>query len=117
MSQVDNQQQDSTDPASATLFLMHGRGVKPEAARLKELWRQALEHGLARDHKMTLDGVNVELIYYGDLTGPLDPESGRYDPVLDLADRRNAFKQLSSIGSKAFRRARYEAVPGLFSSF
>ena len=112
MNQADNPQQDTTDPASATLFLVHGRGVKPEAARLKELWCQALEHGLARDHEASLNGVNIELIYHGDLTGPLDPESGKYDPVLDLADRRNAFDQLAALGTKSFRRARYEAVPG-----
>ena len=97
----------------STLFLVHGRGVKPEAGALEAQWCRALNHGLARDHKASLESVNVEMLYYGDITNDLDPEAGKYDPVLDLADLDNAFEQLAALKSiKSFRRSRYEAVPG-----
>jgi hypothetical protein len=87
--------------------------VKPPVETLKEYWCRALNHGLARDHETDLSGVNVEMIYYGDLCNELDPEFAKYDAVLDLADRNNAFERLAAVKSaKAFRRSRYEAVPG-----
>ena len=95
-----------------TLFLVHGRGMKPAPDVLTSHWCRALEHGLKRDHEIDLDGVNVVPVYYADLTGSLDPEAAKYDPVLDLADRNNAYEQLAALGAKTFRRSRYEAVPG-----
>ena len=97
----------------ATIFLVHGRGVKPPEPILTEHWVRALEHGLKRDHQLDLCEVNVEMIYYADLTNELDPEFAKYDEVLDVADRNNAFNQLSALqAASAFRRARYESVPG-----
>jgi len=62
---------------------------------------------------MNLGDTHVEMIYYGDYTNRLDPDAARFDPVLDLADRNNALEQLEGLKSaKAFRRSRYESVPG-----
>lgn len=101
----------STDPR-LTLFLVHGRGVQPDAVELTAFWMQVLNHGLARDRELNLAGVQVDMCYYADLTGPLDPDAAKFDPVLDRADRENAFSQLAALKAKSFRRARYEAVPG-----
>ena len=51
--------------AEQTLLLVHGRGTQPDAAALGEDWCASLAHGLQRDHNASLDGVNVELIYFG----------------------------------------------------
>jgi hypothetical protein len=97
----------------ATLFLVHGRGVKPPEEVLKQHWHRALAHGLARDHQLDLSTVRVQMIYYADLTNRLDPGFSKYDEVLDIADRDNAFQQLAELDApKSFRRSRYEAVPG-----
>lgn len=95
-----------------TLFLVHGRGVQPEAAELTEQWRRALTYGLERDREMNLDAVRCEMLYYGDLVASLDPDAAKFDPVLDRADRDNAFKELAALKAKSFRRSRYEEVPG-----
>ncbi len=95
-----------------TLFLVHGRGTQPEAEELSQEWRRALEEGLKRDHELSLDGVAVQLIYYGDVFNALDPDHSRFDPVLDRADREHAFDQLKALTARQFRRSRYEAVPG-----
>ena len=60
-----------TRKGQSTLFLVHGRGVKPEAGALEAQWCRALNHGLARDHKASLESVHVEMLYYGDLTNDL----------------------------------------------
>lgn len=101
----------STD-GKPVLFLVHGRGVQPEPAELAAYWRRALAHGLARDREMDLGGIQIETLYYADLIAPLDPAAAKFDPVLDRADRENALSQLMAVKAKAFRRARYEAVPG-----
>jgi hypothetical protein len=97
----------------ATLFLVHGRGTKPPEDILTANWRRALEHGLKRDHERDLSKIDLRMVYYGDLTNELDPDFRKYDQVLDLADRDNAFEALAALKSaKAFRRSRYEALPG-----
>lgn len=99
--------------AQATLFLVHGRGVKPERDVYQDLWRRALAHGLQRDFQIGLEGVDLQMIYYGDVTRRLDPQADRYDAVLDLADRENALQRLTGLkNGKSFRRDHYEAVPG-----
>jgi len=101
------------DSRRRTLFLVHGRGVKPPAAELEQHWCRALEHGLQRDHETSLEGVQVMMIYYGDILAELDPMASRFDLVLDLADRENAFNQLAALKNvKSFKRSAYEAVPG-----
>jgi len=95
-----------------TLFLVHGRGVQPEAAELTAYWRRALDHALTRDRDMDLGAVQLDMLFYADLIAPLDPDVDKFDPVLDRADRENAFNQLAALKAKSFRRARYEAVPG-----
>ncbi|MGE0625896.1 MAG: hypothetical protein AB7I04_17780 [Pseudomonadales bacterium] len=100
-----------TDPR-LTLFLVHGRGVQPDAAELTASWARALAHGLARDREMDLGAVRIDMRYYADLTAPLDSNAAKFDPVLDRADRENAFTQLAALKAKSFRRSRYEDVPG-----
>ncbi len=99
-------------PAERTLILVHGRGTQPEASALLKDWTEALSHGLTRDHSSSLEGVRIELVYYGDLIAELDPEHGKFDHVLDRADRQNALNALKKLRHKDFRRSHYEAVPG-----
>lgn len=115
----------STDPPSdvagsdnpqnrqRTVILVHGQGVKPAHKELEDAWTRALTHGLQRDHQRSLEGLNVEMVYYGEFTGEHDPEAESYDESLDLADRQNAFRALAKLKSaKLFRRSSYEALPG-----
>lgn len=101
----------STD-SRMTLLLVHGRGVQPDPQELETHWLRALSHALARDHGVDLTDVGCRMLYYGDLTNELDPAASRFDPVLDTADRQNAFERLAALKAKRFRRAGYEAVPG-----
>ena len=94
------------------LLLVHGRGTQPGAEELAGEWRQAIEEGLRRDHELSLEGVTVELVYYGDVFNGLDPAHDKFDPVLDRADRQHAFEQLKALTARQFRRSRYEAIPG-----
>jgi len=100
--------------------MVHGRGWKPDAAALASLWRRALDAGLRRDFEKAggaaglLEPVNVEFVYYGDLTNPVlaDTREPR-DLELDLQDREHALARLESFKSaKKFRRAAYEELPG-----
>jgi hypothetical protein len=98
--------------AECKLILVHGRGCQPDAPSLEADWVQALAHGLNRDHGQSFDRINVVSVYYGDVTAELDPESRKFDPVLDRADRRNALDGLMALRAKDFKRSRYEGVPG-----
>lgn len=98
--------------AEQTLVLVHGRGIQPEAPVLEADWLEALTHALARDHNASLDGVNVQLAYYSDISADMDPERDKYDKVLDQADRHNALTTLKLLRNKEFRRSQYEAIPG-----
>lgn len=99
--------------------MIHGGGFKPAQEDLAKLWRDALAAGLARDFRKAggagmLDGVRLELVYYGDLANARLAELGKCaDPVLDLEDRRRDLRRLVEIsGKKKFRRMHYEILPG-----
>lgn len=108
-----------SDPAKRTLIMVHGRGWKPAADRLESFWRSAMAAGLDRDHKdaggsALLDAVNLQFVYFGDLSNELlQSAGGKYDEELDLVDRQQALRALSALqNKKRFRRQYYEAVPG-----
>ena len=95
------------------LLLVHGEGSQPLPADLEDLWLTALGHGIQRDHKTGLDGVDVGFVHHADLTRALREDGAGYDPALDLADARSALRTLMELGSaKKFKRTRYESVPG-----
>lgn len=100
-------------PQTNTLLLIHGRGHKPDADAYLELLRTALSSGLKREYPEAggLDAVDLRFIYYADLTAPL-VEEPNFNPVIDLADRKNALSALTRRTTKQFRRTHYEAVPG-----
>lgn len=107
------------EPRQRTLILVHGGSYKAEAGALSELWMEALAAGLQRDFgkrggRKLLETVNVEMAYFGDLINPTLEQTGRrYDPHLDLEDRRADLRRLVALSSKKkFRRAHYEALPG-----
>lgn len=105
--------------SARTLIMIHGRGWKPDADALESLWRRALAGGLQRDFEAAggaglLEGVNIEFVYYGDLTNPvLAGSREQRDLELDLEDREHALARLLALkNAKRFRRAAYEELPG-----
>jgi hypothetical protein len=99
-----------------SIVLIHGRDFKPAEASLRELWLDAIRAGLGRDrpdHLGVLAMAAVSLAYFGDATARVLQAVGRpYDEVVDMADRRNALKQLTALEARRFRRNAYERLPG-----
>jgi hypothetical protein len=79
-----------------TLLFVHGRDFKPAADELMEICIAAVG------------------AYYGDLGNEfLAGQGRRYDPALDLGDRRNVLHALGAIDKrKNFGVHRYDRVPG-----
>lgn len=95
------------------VLLVHGEGPLPPAPDLESLWVTALGHGLRRDHDLSLDPIDLEFLYLGDLTAEFCAATASYDALVDVADARNALQSLMKFNSaKKFRRSRYESIPG-----
>ncbi len=114
-----NEQNKRERTRTRTLIMIHGRGWKPAAELLESHWRSAMAAGLDRDHQEAggselLEGVNLQFVYYGDLSNELlKTAGGKYDQELDLVDREQALRSLSALKNrKRFRRQYYESVPG-----
>jgi hypothetical protein len=112
----------STKPGKSIIFV-HGRGLKPDAHALQQLWAQSLRAGIERDYAKSgelalFDSTTTNLAYYGDLTNTRRESTiATYDEALDVADLHNTLGALSALGSaKKYRRASYEALPGRSSS-
>ena len=102
-------------PASKhQIVLLHGRGTKPAATELRDLWIQALRAGLERDapkQVQAFDDADVEMVYFADRLEEF-AEPG-YDETLDLDNRRQSLQELmAKEKAKDFRRKHYEALPG-----
>ena len=100
-----------------TLVYVHGRHFKPAAADLMDICIAAMRRGIERDVPQLVelfDGTDKRIAYYGDLNNAFLREIGqRYDPDLDLGDRRNALHGLCSIEKrKNFGVGRYDRLPG-----
>lgn len=103
-----------TDDRKKRVLVVHGCGPKPAAQDLEHLWRAALTAGLERDSSKDVDqfeSVGIQLLYYADrVESFIQPE---FDPALDLENRRQCLKELTSLKkSKDFRRRGYDALPG-----
>ncbi len=96
------------------IVLIHGRGSKPNPDDLKRLWVDALAAGLQRDAPekvAALHSADIHMIYYADRLKNQD--DSQFDEGLDLANRRQALHELSSlVKAKEFRRKHYEVLPG-----
>lgn len=96
------------------IVLIHGRGSKPNPADLKSLWINALTAGLQRDAPDKVDALQsagVHMVYYADRLQT--PDDVQFDETLDLDNRRQALRELSSlVKAKEFRRKYYEVLPG-----
>lgn len=100
-----------------TLLLIHGHGPKPPEEPLAAIWIEALRCGLQRDcpeHLASFDAADKRLIYFGDLNNTVHAATNSgYDPVLDIADRKNALTRLVELRKpKKFNRYNYEQLPG-----
>ena len=100
-----------------TLVFVHGRDFKPAAEELLDICIAAVRAGLQRDYPDCVNryhDVEKRLAYYGDLGNEfLSAKGRRYDPALDLGDRRNALHALAEIDKrKNFGVHRYDRVPG-----
>ncbi|MEM9621546.1 MAG: hypothetical protein AAF993_07860 [Pseudomonadota bacterium] len=96
------------------IIMLHGRGRKPEAAQLQELWCQSLAAGLQRDAPELLDNfaaVPTQMIYFADELQQFDRHT--FDPKLDLANRQQALERLAALDKpRQFRRRSYDELPG-----
>jgi hypothetical protein len=96
---------------------VHGRDFKPAADELLDICIAAVRRGIQRDYPDCIGrfhDVEKRLAYYGDLGNDFLTSTGRrYDPALDVGDRRNALQSLSAIDKrKNFGVHRYDRVPG-----
>ena len=103
------------NPASKQqIVLVHGRGAKPNAQALQELWTDALVAGLRRDVPDKLQSFHasgINMVYYADLLTEF-AEPG-FDETLDLDNRRQALDELATrTKARDFRRKNYEVLPG-----
>ena len=99
------------------ILFVHGRDFKPAAESLLDMATAALRAGVNRDFPEsldTLDSIQKEIAYYGDLTNALLESKGkRYDQTLDLGDRSNALIALKGIDArKRFGIRQYDCLPG-----
>ena len=100
-----------------SVLFIHGRDFKPAAAVYLETAAEALRTGIQRDFPDcigNLDGVNMDLAWYGDLNAAVLEQAGKsYDEHLDVGDRRNALQKLAAITPrKKFGVRVYDALPG-----
>ena len=103
------------------LILIHGRNFKPGKDFLREIWFDALRHGLTRDYEADVvsafDGIDKNMVYYGDLSNAYLRGVGRsYGADADRADRVQCLDVLKDYPPDAFLdeagQSNYEALPG-----
>jgi hypothetical protein len=99
------------------LVLVHGRGYKPSAGFLKQIWTDSLTAGLKRDYPDALAAftdVDISIVHYGDLLATWMERAGQsVDPDLDKKDREKALAEMASFDrAKRFRRVNYDQLPG-----
>ena len=99
------------------ILLVHGRDFKPAAEALLDLSGAALRAGVERDYPdalATLDEVQKDLAYFGDLSNAVLESHGKtYDESLDIGDRHNALQALRAIPArKRFGIRQYDNLPG-----
>ncbi len=100
-----------------SIVVVHGRDFKPAEEDLLDISYRALRAGIRRDYPDNvplLEQAQFDLAYYGDITNAyLEGLGRRYDPKLDVGDRRNAYAALRQIQPrKKFSIRQYDRVPG-----
>lgn len=99
-----------------TIIFVHGRHFKPSKSELSQLWFDAARTAIERDWPTKLeayDSVAKEFAYYGDCTNRVLQDTQDYDPIVDVADRKNALERLKKLPkAKRFKRDVYEKLPG-----
>lgn len=103
--------------ADRTMLFVHGRDFKPTADNWLDVSVATIKAAIARDCPEVLDkfaDVRKQVAYYGDINNEFHTGKGRrYDPELDMGDRRNALRSLAAIDKrKNFGVHRYDRVPG-----
>lgn len=97
------------------LIYVHGHALKPAEPALAELSLTAVRSGMQRDYPddlPTLETVDFELVYYGDLIREALADA-HYDEDLDVGDRRNALQALQAVPQrKKFGFRQYDTLPG-----
>ena len=104
-------------PSNRSLLLVHGRDFKPGPETYMDVSMAAMRAGIERDYADLLDGFDLlqkHLAWYGDLSAEVLTKAGKkYDPELDLGDRRNALTTLREIPvRKRFGIRQYDCLPG-----
>jgi len=103
--------------SNSSILLVHGRDFKPAEEDLMEVSLSALRAGVRRDYPDSVDAlesVSKDMAYFGDLTNEyLESLGKRYDPALDLGDRKNALSSMKLIDArKRFGIRQYDCLPG-----
>jgi len=108
---------DISGPSHRSLLLVHGRDFKPGSETYMDVSLAALRAGLQRDYPdqvNAFDYVRKQIAWYGDLSAEVLLARGKkYDPEMDLGDRRNALNRLRQIAPrKRFGIRQYDQLPG-----
>lgn len=102
------------------LLLVHGRGFKPPRRDLSRLWRDALRAGFERDRPdllPALQSTQMELVYYGDLSGEWLSRRGKSPKEDDLASRRHTLNGLKQLTRRQFGEAYYNTIRGIAPAY
>lgn len=99
-----------------TILIVHGRNFKPSATELRNIWIEAIGHGVGRDHPRKLAAFKAskkEFVYYGDISNRYLRSIGReYNMSADIRDRKNTLRALRTHRSNEFTKGRYNKLPG-----
>jgi hypothetical protein len=94
-----------------TMILIHGRNLKPPEAALKQLWIEAVRHGIERDSGDKLaafDAAVKEFVYFGDVSNQFLGKSN-YD---DSDSRQETLDTLKQYQKRQFSKTTYKKLPG-----
>ncbi len=99
------------------IVFVHGHDFKPPARELLEICIAATAAGIERDCPDLLHdfhAVGKRQAWYADISNAYLESSGRrYDPMLDVGDRRNALQELRTLRkTKHFSVSRYDRLTG-----
>jgi len=99
-----------------TILCVHGRAFKPRRSALWPLWKNAIRHGLERDHPDALpayDTARKQFVYFGDISNAFLRAAGEeYDEDADIESRRQTLVDLRRFTRGQFNKRTYNRLPG-----
>ncbi len=96
------------------IIFIHGRSIKPEQNDLKELWYEAVIHGLERDFGVAgvakFRSIQKEFVYYGDLSNTFLHEEKGEALIDDIGSRQTALNTLKTYRRSDFNKTTYKKL-------